>query len=539
MLGFGDGGDEESAEICCIAVFGGDASYALGGYRGSALEKMLPVTMDVRNRMDLPNTALVLVIDKSSSMMEGQYGMTRMALAREAACSALEVLNERDQAGVIAFDDAGKWVIPLTYVTDVEAMKAQIATIRAEGGTAFYTPLVMAAEALRNAPARYRHVIFLTDGEAGDTGYMNVVRQMAEEGITVTTVAVGDGADWAGLAAMAEAGKGRMYAAGPFDSLPRIFTKETMMISGAYVQNRIFTPAVTDESMTDFPGFPSLTGYLATTEKALATVSLVSDRNDPILAWWQYGAGRVACWMSDIRGGWTESFLNWDRGTAFFAGILSFVLPDRGGEGEMTLADGKLIWEAEVPEETVGASAVVMMPDGGRETVALERVSQTRFEGPAATGQRGVYAIRVTAADGEGRETMTAESGAVIGWTAEYDLRREDTGELERLAEESGGKALESAAGLLSFPDTAARKRWDLTPLLSGLALALFLLDVAQRRLDLFREPAAQEKMEKKEEHAPEGPKAEKKKRKAEDQKENTGNAADLLWENMKNKKRM
>ena len=73
---------------------------------------------------------------------------------------------------------------------------------------------------------------------------------------SVTTVAVGDGADYSGLTRMAQTGDGRMYAAGPFDSLPRIFTKETMMISGSYVQNRVFTPAVTDPSMTDFPGFP-------------------------------------------------------------------------------------------------------------------------------------------------------------------------------------------------------------------------------------------------------------------------------------------
>ena len=137
-------------------------------------------------------------------------------------------------------------------------MQEKIGTIRSGGGTAFYSPLVMAYNALKPAEAQYKHVIFLTDGEAGDTGYLDVVRQMAEDGITVTTVAGGDGADYAVLSRMAENGQGRMYSAGPFDSLPRIFTKETMLISGAYVQNRVFTPAVTDPSMTGFPGFPEL-----------------------------------------------------------------------------------------------------------------------------------------------------------------------------------------------------------------------------------------------------------------------------------------
>ena len=437
---------------------------------------------------------------------------------------------------MIAFDDAAKWVVPLSPVTDVAAMQEQIATIRSGGGTAFYSPLVMAYNALKNSNAHYRHVIFLTDGEAGDTGYLDVIRQMAESGITVTTVAVGDGADYSGLTRMAEAGNGRMYAAGPFDSLPRIFTKETMMISGAYVQNRVFTPAVTDGSMTDFPGFPELGGYLAATEKPLATVSLCSDRKDPILAWWQYGAGRVACWTSDVQGGWSGAFLNWDRAAEFFAGVLSVILPEWSGTGELALSEGQIIWEAEAPEEAAHAVATVIRPDGTQDTVRLERVSDTRFEGKTDTSAAGAYAVRITAEDGNGREVSTAESGAVIGWTGEYDQRREDTGALEKLAAESGGTVCETPQGLLSFPDTAARKRTDLSPVLLGLAMLLFVFDVAQRRLDLFRE--APEKAAEKEEKPQRKAVREKPVKKTRPA-EQAPDAADVLWQSMKNKKRM
>ena len=520
-----------------VAVFGGDSSYALGGYRGSALENMLPVTIDVRNRMELPTTALVLAIDKSGSMMDGSYGVTRLQLAREAACAALEVLNERDQAGVIAFDDAAKWVVPLEPVTDVAAMQEQVATIRIGGGTAFYSPLTMAYEALKTVDAQYKHVIFLTDGEAGDTGYMDVVRRMGGSGITVTTVAVGDGADYAGMKKMAEIGNGRMYAAGPFDSLPRIFTKETMMISGAYVQNRTFTPVITDSTMTDFPGFPELDGYLAVTEKPLATVSLCSDRKDPLLAWWQYGAGKVLSWTSDVQGGWSAAFLNWDHAAEFFSGLVSFILPDRNGNGEITLEDGCLSWETDAPQEAAAASAALVRPDGTKETVRLERVSENRFEGTADTSLSGAYAIRIEMEDGKGKVLQTADGGDVVSWTAEYDQRREDTGALETLAKETGGKTCGTTQELLEFPDTAARKRTDLTNLLAGLALLLFLFDVAQRRLDLFREPAEKDKTEETAKQVikeKKQPKADKKKPESEGP-----SAADLLWQQMKDKKKL
>ena len=524
---------------CGLAVFGGDSSYALGGYRGSALEKMLPVTIDVKNKLDLPSTALVIAIDKSGSMAEESWGLTRLALAREAACSALEVLNERDSAGVIAFDDAGKWVVPLSPVTDVPAMQEMIRTIRLGGGTAFYSAMRMAQEALRNAQAQYKHLIFLTDGEAGDTGYQDVVREMAAEGITVTTVAVGDGADVKGMRELAELGKGRMYYAGPFDSLPKIFTKETMLISGAYVQNRTFTPVVTDETMTGFSGFPALNGYLCTVEKPLATVSLCSDRQDPILAWWQYGAGKVAAWTSDTQGGWTGEFLNWQDASAFFGGILSFVLPVRVPEGTAEMEDGKLRFTADAEDALLSraakAEARIVRPDGTQETVALEQVSARVFEGTADTAQAGAYAVHVSVRDRLGTELLAADSGAVLSWSREYDVRSADEGALERLSEETGGKSTRDTAGLLDFPDTSARKRRDLTPLLALLAGLIFLFDVAQRRLDWIREPEKKE-AQKEETPAEKPKKREKKKPEPQPQQEK---AADVLWQNMQKKKRL
>ena len=521
-----------------IAVFGGDQSYALGGYRGSVLENTLPVTIDVKNKMELPTTALVLCIDKSGSMMDFSYGVSRLQLAREAACAALEVLNERDQAGVIDFDDAGKWVVPLNFVTDVTAMQEQVATIRPGGGTAFYSPLVMAYDALKGVQAQYKHVIFLTDGESGDTGYMDVIRRMTASGITVTTVAVGDGANITELGKMAETGAGKMYTAGPFDSLPRIFTRETMRISGSYVQNRTFTPIITDSAMTDFPGFPELGGYQAVTEKPLANVSLVSDRQDPILAWWQYGAGRVLCWTSDIQGGWSGAFLAWDRAAEFFSGMISFILLDRSGSGEITLADGQLTWETDAPQEASAASVTVIRPDGERETVRLERVSDNRFEGKADTGLSGAYAMRIEMEDGRGNVIQTSEGGDVVSWTEEYDQRREDTGALETLAQETGGKVCKSPRELLELPDTAARKRTDLMPILAVLALLLFLSDVAQRRLDLFREPVKKEAAEEAKQARPAAVKPKREPAKKKPAQEAPA-AADVLWQQMKNKKKL
>lgn len=517
-----------------VAVFGGDQSYALGGYRGSPLETMLPVTIDVKNKMELPATALLLIIDKSGSMTAGQYGVTRLEVAKEAACRAAEVLTEQDSIGVIAFDDEGKWVQPMTKVTDIAAIQAQIGTIRPGGGTAFYTPLLMGLEALKAVSAPHKHVIFLTDGESGDQGYDQIVEEMRENGITLTAVAVGSGADVRTMMRLADLGGGRAYAAGEFDNVPKIFTKETMLISGTYVQNRVFTPVVTDESLTDFPGFPQLTGYLAASEKPLATVSLVSDREDPILAWWQYGAGRVLCWMSDVEGGWSEGFLNWSDASAFFGGLLSHVLPAREQAGEMTAEDGKITYT--LPEEMTGTeyavSARVAGPAGETLEIPLERTAASRYEAALDMDAPGAYAVEITVRQ-DGETVAGLAGGAVISYSREYDLREKDTGALQKLSADTGGRAAAAPEELLSFPETAARTRRSLTSALLTAALVILLLDIAQRRLPWEKtqvkpaEPRARAKKTKPEKPRPAAPAAD------------PGKTSQELWEKMQKKKRL
>ncbi|MBQ9196590.1 MAG: VWA domain-containing protein [Clostridia bacterium] len=472
-----------------LAVIGGDSSYALGGYRGSTLESMLPVTIDVRSKLDLPSLALMLVIDKSGSMTDGMFGTTRLELAKEAAMRACEVLTENDQVGVIAFDDAAKWVVPLRQADDIEAIQSLIGTIRPGGGTAFYTALYESLQALSQSDAAQKHVIFLTDGEPGDGGYEGVVEEMAQNGITLTTVAVGSGADQRLLRGLAQRGGGRAYAANEFDNLPKIFTKETYLVSGSYVQNRVFTPVIAHQSvLTDFAGFPQMTGYLATAEKGLSTVELVSDRDDPILAWWQYGAGRVLCFMGDSRGAWTEQLLSWSDASAFYGGMAAFVLPgdERGGELTARRAGDSLEISYTAPEGGSGLSTevVAVLPDGGERRITLVETAQGVYTGALEASQDGAYALRAEQYDADGGLTRVMEGGAVAGYAPEYDLRR--TGEadaLSRLAAFTGGRVYTDAAGLLAQPGGNVYRRVSLAQGLLTASLIVLLLDIAARRL--------------------------------------------------------
>ena len=473
-----------------LTVIGGDSSYALGGYRGSRLEDMLPVTIDVRNKLDLPSLALMLVIDKSGSMTDGMFGTTRLELAKEAAMRAAEVLTPNDQVGVIAFDDAAKWVVNLQKAEDVAAIQNQIGTIRPGGGTAFFTALYEATYALMNAQAQQKHIIFLTDGEAGDTGYLQLCDIMQQNDITLTTVAVGSGADQATLRTLAQQGGGRAYAANEFDNLPKIFTKETYLVSGSYVQNRTFTPVITEQSaLTDFEGFPQLSGYLAATEKSLATVSLMSDREDPILAWWQYGAGRVVAFMADSRGAWTSEFLQWDQAAAFYGGMAAFTLPGEEREGQLTTerqGDAlRIVYTAPEGAQTgLSTSVTALLPDGTQTQLALQESAPGVYEGEIAAAQLGAYALRVEQRDASGELQRVMEGGAVNGYSGEYDLRNQNAeSTLPYLSALTGGREITDSAEMLKSTHAVVRARRDLTQPLLWALMVLLLCDIALRRL--------------------------------------------------------
>lgn len=506
-----------------LCVLGGDSSYALGGYRGTLLEELLPVKIDVREKLRMPALSLVICIDKSGSMTAGQYGSSRIEVAKEAAMSAAEVLNEQDFIGVIGFDEAAKWVVPFQNATDVAAIQQQIGTLRADGGTAFYSALEEAYRTLLAADTPQKHVIFLSDGQPADMGFENIVAAMRKSGVTVTTVAVGADADQPLMQRIAQLGGGRNYSVGEFDNIPKIFTKETMLVGGSYVQNRTFTPVITETgSLTNFAGFPSLDGYLACTEKPTATVSLVSDMEDPILAWWNAGAGKVLAWTSDAEGAWTGGFLQWNEAPAFFGGMAAKVMSGEEREGtlEAAVSGGtlRIAYTVETESEQPAKTEVgVIAPDGTETAVALTETATGRYEGQLEATAEGAYALHVTQTNANGETLHTQEGGAVRGFSGEYDLRSEPDGSLAQLCEATGGRVLSDADGFWQTAVRAASARRPLQGALCVLALCLMLLDIALRKLPW--EEAAARLLKRKEEEketprpaarkAPEKPKKE------------------------------
>ncbi len=491
-----------------LLVLGGDESYGAGGYFRSTLEQMLPVTMDLPSPLEIPAVAMVLVIDRSGSMAESQgtgasATVPKIELAKEAAFQAVSQLSSQDSVGVVAFDTQANWVVPLQPLGDPAALRGQIGSLGAGGGTYIYSGLAEAVAALEKSSARAKHIVMLTDGVSEGGDYPGLLKQMEADHITLSTVGLGSDVDRALLSSLAAQGGGRFYDTQDAGSLPSIFAHESHLASRSYLIEHAFTPRRSAPSpiLQDLGGLPPLLGYVGTTARPAATLALVSDTGDPILAHWQYGLGRVLAWTSDAKGQWAQQWLPWSGFPTFWGAAARWAMGTEAGgtlQPSVTLdqAQGHISLDAVAGGEPInGLTAVagVVPPAGAASvpssTLTLRQTAPGHYEGTFPAAAEGVYLVRIQAGGGAGAPGGSATAGLVVPYSPEYRALPGNTGLLGRLAEATAGQALPldatGAAAVFRHDLPPVEHATDLWPWLLLLGILLFPLDIGLRRIVL------------------------------------------------------
>ena len=136
-------------------MLGDEASFAPGSYRRTPIENILPVEPREPKREE-KNRAVVLVIDKSGSMREGN----KMLYSLEAAKVLARQLKDNDLLGVVAFDVSPFIVVPMESVGRLRStFNSQIDRLRPGGQTYIYPALLEAKRQLERQNAAIKHVI--------------------------------------------------------------------------------------------------------------------------------------------------------------------------------------------------------------------------------------------------------------------------------------------------------------------------------------------------------------------------------------------
>lgn len=471
-------------------MVGGQDSFGMGGYFKTPIEQLLPVSMELEGKREVPSLGLVLVIDRSGSMSGD-----KMRLAIESAIRTVELLREKDTVGVLAFDDTPWWVVEPQKLDDKESVISSINGIPSGGGTDIYPAVADATAKMLELEAQRKHIILLTDGQsAGSSGYTNLIESMLEGNITMSTVAVGRDADVQLLESLAAGAKGRYYLVEDETTLPAIFSREAAMIARTYIVDKPFVPATVqggDWSSWFKGGLPQIYGYVATTPKSTAQTVLASPEPDPLLARWQYGSGRTVAWTSDMIGKWSRDWVAWSSFPGLFTDMVKWTFPQfssstfeveteqSGNEVHFTVRAAGEPYPSQLTGKVTGNNAE-------EAEIVLSQVSPGNYEGVMTVAEPGSFLLHVSGSEAEpgGGSTST---GFVVPYSPEYRLGTDfDPAErMEALAELTGGRLLawdqpEAAYDFTPYPQ---RKLDDWDRLLLILALLLWVCDIAVRRL--------------------------------------------------------
>jgi len=509
-----------------LVAFGGPDSFSLGRYAGAPIDQALPVaSLRPGNRQER-DLALELVLDRSGSMADVAGGVPKIGMAQAAArVGARFAAAHRDQFGIVSFDITPRVLIPLAPLTRAGVPRAlrTIDGLKADGGTDIYLALRQAAQEIERSQQPQRHMILMSDGVSEDADYEPLLRRLASERVTISTVALGDQADTRLLKRIADATRGHYYQTSDAHQLPRIFARDARRTARpTRVHGRIPVTAGSDSpvvSSLQGRALPPLSFNVVTTPRPGAQVALLGadrgGRTDPVLAQWQYGSGRVVVWTPGVAqaaaGAWAGEARLWQDATrwagrapatpALTPSLVSSV--DDGGAltPSLTGADGG------GTSPTLGAPLAFVLVDplattdnpldlaelsgtlapaaaGGAARSILLRFSQTApsaYTAPVGALAPGLYRATVTDADG----TLPSASALLAApYAAEYLPRPPGSSALRQLTAATGGALLDPAdPGALTGSRTALW--WWLTLA----ALIAFFAAIAVRLLPRSKPP--------------------------------------------------
>ncbi|MBG9544193.1 hypothetical protein ABE29_15815 [Cytobacillus firmus] len=467
-------------------MFGGEESFGLGGYFKTPIEKLLPVDMDIKGKKEMPSLGLVLVMDRSGSMAGN-----KIELAKEAAARSVELLREEDTLGFIAFDDRPWEILETKPLKDKQKAIEKIKSITPGGGTEIFTSLEQAYSELEDLQLQRKHIILLTDGQSATNGdYELLIESGKEKNITLSTVALGQDADRGLLEELAGMGSGRFYDVTDSSVIPSILSRETVMATRTYIEDKPFYPSIQpypDWSSLFEKGVPEMNAYIASTAKPRAQVPLLSEKKDPVLAEWQYGMGWTAAFASDISGKWSGEWASWEKWPSFINQLVTKTLPQYESEPyriDVENKDGNTVLSLESAASTSLPIETSIVSETGEQIEANMRLKAPGKYEALMPESAGMYFLNIKQTDHNGN-VQVHQTGFTIPYSEEYLQKGINKEHLKSLSKMTGGKELASGEEAFRPLKKPASTKQPISEWLLLTAFLLFFSEIAVRRFGL------------------------------------------------------
>jgi len=472
-----------------LIVMGGNETFGESVYRGSGLERLLPVTAAAAIETRKPVVAIALVIDRSGSM----EAENRMELAKLAAKQSVQVLDSQDKAGVMAFSDAPLWVAEIEPVGDKVSLLRQIDTLQPAGQTNMYQAVERAFLALLQTVADRRYMILLTDGIPSPGDYREIAQRMADRGITLSTVSLGYEAEQDLLVEMARIAGGRHHHCDDPKDVPGVMVRETRAATADDTPQSFATSIYRSLPGLQIAGSPQLAGYVLTNPKPEAEQLLMAAGRDPLLVWWPHGSGIAVALTCDAGNSVNQAWQQWPGYTDFWQRLvrhaarrpapprLELSLVRQGATAFVRLDFDPMLEDATDPETV---RITVSSPDGNALALTPIPVVAGRYEASFPSVVQGEYRVEASI-DRSAAPPLTAGASLFVDYPDELRLRTNDVDLLQAIATATGGRydPEPTPESLLAPDGRTVQRRHSPWRYLVLAALLLIVTDLAIRRI--------------------------------------------------------
>lgn len=483
-----------------LAMIGGKTSFAAGGWFGSAIDPLLPVSMELKQEHRKLAVAMAIVMDRSGSMAMTAPGtnQTKMALANEGAARAIDLLGENDQVVLIPVDSAAH---PLSNALvqvgpNRQGLVSAARSVESKGGGIFcFTGLQAAWDMLRKADVGQRHVILFADAmDAEEPGeYVQLLAEMTAAKCSVSVIGLGTetDSDASLLTDIAARGGGRVFFNANPQELPALFAMETATLArSAFIDEPVAvggTPGWAELAAEPIEWLPMVDGYNLCYLRPKASQAAVSgdEYAAPLVAFWRKGTGRVATVAFPMGGDFSSLARGWDGYGGFSQSLTRWLMgpPLPTGFGLRAGVNGSRVTVDLFYDSASDAIAEQIAVDSPELTIAVGT------DGPATMipWERlapGHFAVSVDAADVPyvrgairiGEEAIPL--GPVnVSMNPEWTFNRAQRDELSAVSIRSGGEPRVDFSDVWTAPRPSAfrgLRRWLIPLLLLAIVLEAF-----------------------------------------------------------------
>jgi hypothetical protein len=469
-----------------LLALGGRSGFGAGGYAGTALERMLPVWPDPRERKSI---SLTLLIDASGSMGEEiSDGKTKFTSALLAALPLVDEMKEQDKLGIITFSVLPVVQMPLSALSDKKSanslLRGKILREGPGGGTDIYAALDAAFGELRKSDRGLRHVILISDGKSRPGKFDAAAFREAR--VTVSTIATDSNPDRRVLEDIANSSGGKFYMVSDLGrALADVFIKDLRTIPGALTREGASSMLAQGAAARAFGGLPEVSGFDLTAPKESAVVEIAAQSGETLLAHWNYGAGRSAAFMPGL-GVWAGNIFRWSGARSFVKMLADLAMPRLGKSGwrmERVLEQRglRLVFSAEndIPLLQSRVYAVITPPGADSTEFPAVQTAPGVYETTIPVTVEGLHTIRLV------RDIGSAPAETLASTFYYYDLAMEkritgpDAAAIAEIAQFTGGRVLGPGDAPPAGDARRAAERADLSWIFIFAVLAAFLLDLA------------------------------------------------------------